>query len=365
MVIPSQHCKISGVSLAQRIFAFYLMIFLMQDPAIRPRVAGWLDDGSGISKFSFQVFFMQPDAYGILSPNGNPYPDSVATLSASAIDNYQFTVPAPGVYSIIVTAYDYANNSAQARKIFNYIDGPSYTTDSSKQVYLQEANANVNYSFITQLTNPLQVTLVWTGRFIPTTQWLNVFSARVNPLGASNGYTIDDIYGTQFGQRSIASHENRTGISSYTVSWYVDQTQGGIYVVRPDIADNSTTKTVTTESTTIDLLQPLTSGSTIVVWLTANGVTSHNTTYRLVTRVDLSPPNITTENFMKNGGSDGYFSRLVMTPFSEIFKKLFSYRSQVRCLTFLLQLLVIASSLSSGEWNVTHPSPLTGQRSPD
>jgi hypothetical protein len=245
---------------------------------------------------------MQPNTNGVLQPNGEALPGSVADVTPR-LNNYQFTVPTSGVYSIILTTYDHANNSVTVRKIFNFMNQPSYTITSAP-VFIQEANPSVNYTFISSLTNPMEVTLVWTGRFQAHPLYSSVLSKSVVQL-PQNQHTIDDKYGSQFGQRSINAVDNQTGISSYTVRYLVDSGNGGL-TSKP--THTNLTASITGETATLKFDDPLKDGDTIVVWLTAVGSTGNQTTYQLKVGIATKRANITSQQFVKNG-LDKYTSR--------------------------------------------------------
>ena len=247
---------------------------------------------------------MQPNTMNELEPNGQPVIDSVADVTQK-LNNYQFTAPQAGVYSIVLTTYDYANNSATARKIFNYMNQPSYTL-TDQPVFIREANQLVNHSFISDLSNPSKLTLDWTGRFKPHPLYESVLSKAVRPLPIQQN-TIDDTYGSQFGQRSTKAVDNATGISSYTVRYLVDPVGGGLSALE---TDTNTTATINGETATLTFNEKLQTGDTVVVWLTATGSTGNQTTYKLRVGVDTSRINISSASFVKNG-VDQYTSRLV------------------------------------------------------
>jgi hypothetical protein len=271
---------------------------------IRPLFLDWTDDGSGISRFHVEVFHMQPSGNGDqLEPVGEPLNDSVADVKPFEINKYQFIVEKSGVYSIVLTTYDHANNSVTARKIFNYLKEPSYTVTTAP-VFIREANPTVNHSFIASLPNPKEVTLDWTGRFIPHELYSNVLSKRVRP---SQTVTIDDTYNSQFGQRSINAVDNQTGISSYIVQYFVDPMNGRLQAVP---SDTNTTAAIEGETAKLLFNEPLKNGDTIVVWLTATGSTGNQTKYQLRVGVDLSKANVSHHGFEKNGVNQ-YTSRFV------------------------------------------------------
>jgi hypothetical protein len=273
---------------------------------IRPLFLGWSDDGSGISRFHVEVFYMQPSGKGDqLEPVGKALHDSVADVKPSEVNRYQFTVEKSGVYSIVLSTYDHANNSVTARKIFNYLKEPSYTASYTAPVFIREANPTVNHSFIVSQPYPKEVTLDWTGRFKPHELYSKVLSKRVRPL-SHDAPTIDDNFNFQFGQRSINAVENHYGIL-YTVQYLVDPMNSGL---QAESSDTNTTAAIDGEMAKLRFHEPLKNGDTIVVWLTATGLTGNQAKYQLRVGVDSTKANVSHHEFEKNGVNQ-YTSRFV------------------------------------------------------
>lgn len=87
-------------------------------------MCGWTDSGSGLDRFKIEVFYMNPGSSLASQLVESSKPD-VSDANISPLKNdYQFTVQRSGVYSIQLTVFDRANNTARARKLFIY-DGSS------------------------------------------------------------------------------------------------------------------------------------------------------------------------------------------------------------------------------------------------
>ena len=76
------------------------------------------DDGSGILYIDYDVFYMRPNADGVLAEIEPP---------VKSVDDYEpyknefhFTCQKPGVYSIRMIVYDRAGNHFTARKLVVY-----------------------------------------------------------------------------------------------------------------------------------------------------------------------------------------------------------------------------------------------------
>jgi len=87
-------------------------------------MCGWTDDASGIDRYHVEVYFMNVGGTGHLEETQTPlYTENIRPPN----NKFQFTCPTSGVYSIQLTVYDRANNSARARQLFVY-DGNSKMT---------------------------------------------------------------------------------------------------------------------------------------------------------------------------------------------------------------------------------------------
>jgi serine/threonine protein kinase len=258
---PPYHClHTSNCS----VFPIFLNRTISSNPIIQPTFNGWKDDGSGIDRYYVEVYYMQPDAQNLLVPTGAPLRAENVNIT---LNNFRFTCPNPGAYSIVLTVYDKANNSARARKIFNYDNHESSFYETASPIYLSAADPNTTYRFITRLekqadgTTPYQFNVIWDGHFANSNQedWLR----EVRPWGSTDDY--DDNYGSRFGLRSIDSLIKENGVSGYELAYSVDNRTGGVGAVPP-----STFTVITDRSKTsfpISIPASLKDGDTIIVWL--------------------------------------------------------------------------------------------------
>jgi len=87
-------------------------------------VCGWTDDSSDIDRYHVEVYYMNIGGTGDLEETGSAlYTEDIRPPHNS----FRFTCQTSGVYSIQLTVFDRANNSARARQLFNY-DGVSKMT---------------------------------------------------------------------------------------------------------------------------------------------------------------------------------------------------------------------------------------------
>jgi len=268
---------------------------------VSPKILGWSDDASALDHFDLEVYRLRAGSSGALQQLAEPERKGTVTPD---LNNFQFTAPQPGVYAVVVTVYDGANNSARARKIFNFNDQPGFTV-TDEPVYIKEADPKTNYSFITTpLDNPSKLTLTWAGRFTPThTQIEQTSRVERWPI---DQYSIDDVYGTTFGLRSIREFTIKTVIYC---NYVVDPRQGGRGFEDPQTSPRqpegvyvgNCSVNEETQTAVLDLEHPLRDGDTVVVWLTISdyqGAAGSNGV-KIKTTLDLTRPNVSEEHFVK------------------------------------------------------------------
>lgn len=286
---PPYHCLSSSNNCS--VFPIFLNRSMTSDPVIQPTFNGWKDDASGIDRFYVEVYYMQPDAQNLLVPVGAPLRAENVNIT---LNNFRFTCPNPGAYSIVLTVYDKANNSAKARKILNYDNHDSSFYETTSPIYLNAADPTTDYTFITRLdkpadgTSPYQFNVIWDRHFANTNQqdWLR----EVRPWLSSDSNQIDDNRGSTYGLRSIDSFTKETGVSGYELAYSVDNRTGGVGAVAPStfvvIKERSTT------SFPISVPSTLKDGDTIIVWLKVYDLYGNSKVIVTKTHVDTSRFNI-------------------------------------------------------------------------
>ena len=250
-----------------------------------------------------EVWYLREGTTGTLQQLGAP--EVTATVTPE-LNNFEYTAPRPGVYAIVVTVYDAANNSARARKIFNYNNQPAFTTTDSP-AYFSEAN-EMNRLFITRLQTRNRLTVTWAGRFVvqPVQQEL---TARVEPW-PTEPHSIDDKYGTTFGHRSISELSGSLNYSMYCV-YLIDPNTGGRGFEEPQpgsqipngtaVGDCSANVILETETATLDLSSsPLHNGDTVVAWLRAFDHGGASSTVKIKSTVDTTAATVSSHQFLKN-----------------------------------------------------------------
>jgi len=244
---------------------------------------------------------MQPDINNHLVPNGAPLRAENVNIT---LNNFRFTCPKPGAYSIVLTVYDKANNSARARKILNYDNHDSSFYETASPIYLSSADPATNYKFITRLDKPAdgitpyQFTVNWGNHFAISNNQDSLLE--VDPWTSDSTINIDDNRGSKYGLRSIDSFTKETGVSGYELAYSVDTQSGGVGAVEPAnftiITDRSMTRFP------ISIASTLKDGDTIVVWLKVYDLYGKSSTIVTKTHVDTSrfSINITNQRFAKH-----------------------------------------------------------------
>ena len=275
----------------------------LQNRTVSPRFLGWNDDASGLHRFEVEVYLLRPGTLGSLVQLGTP---EISTTVTPELNNFQFVARQPGVYAVVVTVYDAANNSARARKIFNYNDQPGFE-QTDEPIRFVGSNRS---SFITALdADTTKLTLSWAGRFITKQEQL---SRRVEPWPIDQN-TIDDVYGTVFGLRSIDAVSGAVGISSMTCVFRVEKYSGDDGAERPEVdsemPESGVTKNCSTdldkETATLQLASPVANGDTVVVWLNVSDHRGQAGTVpvKVKATVDRTRPDITKQEFVANRDS--------------------------------------------------------------
>ena len=93
-------------------------------------MCGWTDDASDIDRYHVEIYYMNIGGTGLLEETRSPvHTEDIRPPH----NNLRFTCQTSGVYSIQLTVYDRANNTARARQLFVY-DGASKMTSTYRDV---------------------------------------------------------------------------------------------------------------------------------------------------------------------------------------------------------------------------------------
>ena len=270
-----------------------------QNQTILPRFLGWTDNQSGLDRFEAEVYFLQPGTSGSLV---QPADTEVTATVKPDQNNFQFIARRPGVYAIVVTVYDEANNTARARKIFNYDEKPAGFQETNAPVYFM-GPSNSSSSFTTDRDG--KATLSWAGRFVFKSEEL---SRSVEPWPIDEN-TIDDVYGTTFGLRSISAITGSVGLNSITCKYRLDPTDAAAGGDQPEggaegpegpvvrncsIDQDAETATLDFDGMTVN------NGDGVTVWLNASDYNGNTVTVRATATQDSTMPVVGDHNFAAN-----------------------------------------------------------------
>jgi len=248
------------------------------------------------------VYFLQPGTSGSLV---QPADTEVTATVKPDQNNFQFIARRPGVYAIVVTVYDEANNTARARKIFNYDEKPAGFQETNAPVYFM-GPSNSSSSFTTDRDG--KATLSWAGRFVFKSEEL---TRSVEPWPVVQN-TIDDVYGTMFGLRSVSAVSGAVGITNMSCMYRMEPTSGNQPEVGAETPEGAVVRNCSTdlqsETATLDFTDSsIRSGDVVTVWLNASDHSGRTVTVITRATLDLSRPNVTHHEFVPNR-DDKHFS---------------------------------------------------------
>ena len=233
------------------------------------------------------------------APPNNRLVNTGASLQTSdikpSLNNLIYACTTSGVYSIELTVFDQANNSAKARKLFVYNKDSKLQTDPTKPVFVREADPSTKFAWITNLNNISRdtngsylLTLDWTGHFTSTASFSGSWGLAAEPWLPNTGIDDLDSYKYKYGFRTISALSDLpNGITSYSVGFIVDKTKGGRGASLPSTVGLNST------NTTYPIAIPsMPDGSAIVIWLECNDISGGLAEEKLTINVDTSPPAI-------------------------------------------------------------------------
>ncbi|XP_063447092.1 uncharacterized protein LOC134726611 [Mytilus trossulus] len=170
----------------------------------------WSDNPAGIERYKYEVFHLQP--YGNVLRESDLLFSSYRTPD-SELESC-FNVTTPGMYSILLTAFDKAGNYKSTRSVF-FFDNQSFveTTPGTRTTVL-ESTLDSNYTWVVFDTSLLNVT--WAGRFMnerhDVHKWLNEIDTNKH---------IDHDHDDRFGRRTVQWCPNVKGIVRFDINYTV------------------------------------------------------------------------------------------------------------------------------------------------
>ncbi|ESN99547.1 hypothetical protein HELRODRAFT_176714 [Helobdella robusta] len=279
-------------------FPIYLKEDIISDPTIQAEVQRWEDADSGVSRYHIDVYKLQPggasnELENVVSP--------VWSNDLQAGNNvFSFNLNNAGVYSIELTVFDQANNSAKARNIFIFTNSGNLKVDETKPITIEEIVNNDKNSKTWWVTNanalkPKYFTLLWKDYFISNSKFNDEWNLPVKPLKSG----IDDLgsFKKCYGQRNISRFNGlQNGITNYEVAYYVDNFNAGAAL---NFADSRSYDS-TVNRLRLNYTEDIRDGGTLAIQLSCMDVVGAKVTEHLFVRVDTSPPEVYNYTFLVN-----------------------------------------------------------------
>lgn len=281
---------------------------------------------SGIKRYELEIYELLKSSSGaetILVRAKNP--TRTPRPIGGELNRTQYTFPAPGVYSVELTVFDYANNPSKARKIILY-DREKHMTISKEQLFVvEQASKASGYRWITDEPRTeggrSRLRLSWRGRYSNVKHVQEGWLSRVEPW--TDG--IDDDYtSASGGNRTIHRIEHSNGTAFYRLAFLVDK-QGGFDLSTSGFTDavNLTDDGDLPQSTWVSLsagrhekdiwMPALTANDTVVIWMQAIDIVGHYVEEQILVRFDKTEPVLDGDSpaVLQQGKPDPYQSRQV------------------------------------------------------
>jgi len=266
------------------------------------------------------------DVYQLLKANDvlEPSQRRTDTFCRSGVNSFQYTIPSPGVFSLVLKVYDKANNTATARKLVLYhqqTDGTNEgVTKTGEPLRVSETAVDSGYGWMTSPTNSnngkSKLTLNWKGRYMNRKHLSEGWLLRTSPIPD----IIDDNLLDTEERRTIHAVKHTNGTVGYKLAFRVDQ-QGGRDSYTRDIQETNVSNSNEdleplkwglfdhTAHTATLVMPTLTSNDTISIWIRAYDVVGYFYEDRIQMGIDNSPPAIIGEAVLRENAVDPYTSR--------------------------------------------------------
>lgn len=210
-----------------------------------------------------------------------------------------YTLPAPGMYSIIAGVKDVAGNIAYARTLVLYDNATSMTvTQAPLMVEGAEPNGDTYWVSTIQKTGEAAPVLgfSWKDRYINKFYADNSLLNAVKPF--ANG--IDDTSGN----RTMEKTDNINGVTKFQYALETGLSKSR----KRQVATEPTWQDVLPLSDSIMIDQPRGDGDAFTLHFLATDIAGNQHVDKIYIRVDSTPPHVNQEQvvFTKNTGYQGY-----------------------------------------------------------
>ncbi|XP_046546912.1 uncharacterized protein LOC124256991 [Haliotis rubra] len=264
---------------------------------------GWSDANSGMDKYKWEVYRLQPSSGGALSELAGPVNHGEVQHTAPISFPVPFLPEKPGMYSFLLEAVDKANNSVYMRRFALCDKESSVTTDPDHALYISSAVQDHGFQWITDISKPLVI--IWqyhfrnyvheTGKYLNKILPLKKQIVKDPPIYKQVIEANDDKYE----RRTTAAIPNSRGIVRFEWTHAINKTGGRIQQTPPnwdDIPGLNTSLHLPPEN--------VTSGSTITVWIRARDILDNKKVDSTSVTYDFTKPQFSKMTFLQNEISD-------------------------------------------------------------
>ncbi|XP_048244011.1 uncharacterized protein LOC124122676 isoform X1 [Haliotis rufescens] len=262
---------------------------------------GWTDAKSGMDKYTWEAFKLEPTGNGSLTEVDKlrPFVHRQVDHTDPISNPLPYAPTRPGMYSFVLEAVDKANNSVYMRRFALYDKESEVTTDPNQALYISSAVQDQGFQWMTDASKPLVIN--WQNHFLnyvhESGKFLNnilPFKVKVvenPPIYKEVTYENDD----HDGRRTTAAISNVRGIVRFEWTHAVNKTGGSTQATPPNWDEIPGLNTTMQKG-----LDNVTSGSTVTVWIRARDVVDNKKVDFTRVTYDLTEPQFSKMTFHQN-----------------------------------------------------------------
>ncbi|XP_078575733.1 uncharacterized protein LOC144861637 [Branchiostoma floridae x Branchiostoma japonicum] len=256
---------------------------------------GWSDEGSGVGRYEYVVYKLQP--YGDILGMRSVTPITTGFRNAN-VEMAEVTLSEPGTYCFLLTVDDVAGNYQRARRFLIYDDVNNVTVDAHQPLWADSAAVNTSRLWQTNLQNSLgtgsKVSLKWPGRYRNLFHHQHKLLAAIEPYNPPIEAGYEKVTGLPPQTRSRQAIPNTYGIMKVETVFAVDHAGGRNITIPSDTW--TAVPDVTAEGVDLDI--PRVDGDSVRLWLRAYDIVDNFVQEEVLLHVDSSPPVV--QNFWLN-----------------------------------------------------------------
>ncbi|XP_066299084.1 uncharacterized protein [Branchiostoma lanceolatum] len=264
---------------------------------IQLRWPGWSDEGSGVGRYEYVVYKLQPYGEVLGMRSVTPILSGSQNVSGGA-GMVDVTLNEPGTYCFLLTVDDVAGNYQRARRFLIYDDVNNVTVDTHHPLWVDSAAANTSHLWQTDLQDSLgrgtKVSLKWPGRYRNLFHHQHKLLAAIEPYDPPIAAGYEEVTGLPPLQRSRQAIPNTYGIMKVETVFAVDHA-GGRNITTPP---NTWTMVADVTPQRVDLDITRVDGDSVRLWLRAYDILDNFVQEKVLLHVDSSPPVV--QNFWLN-----------------------------------------------------------------